>query len=406
MFLARHFSHGLIAQLRTPLTSIQLAANELKFCDTKQQQETLLHIVSVAADSLLSLINDMLDLGKIVAGKMVLHMAWFDMRELMDEVVLVLTPFAHRKNVSVKLDVALPPHTAVRLDRARLRQVLLNLGTNAIKYSNKDVTFRVSLENRDTELFVRVIDSGPGIKPEEIGKLFAVFSRLSQEGIDSGECGSGLGLVIAKELVDLMSGEIGVKSEVEVGSEFFFSIPADNCIGCPSPSTTSNTALTLSLSSEDVSAQMVRLRKLSAPHVAKTDRKESGLAENDFLSFVCPPPLSVLVVDDTVVNLRLMERILLRLGANVVTATSGEQALEIAEEHGKFDLILLDYFMPGMNGVETCDRLRQLPEYASVPIVCVTASERPAGYEGFSDFLPKPFSAPLLKSLIDKHVPD
>ncbi len=395
------------SQLRTPLTSIQLATDELKYCETKQQQEVLLQVVSAASDSLLSLINDMLDLGKIVAGKMVLKMSWFDLREMLDEVVLVLMPFASRKNVSVKLEVGTPLHCFVRLDRTRLRQVLLNLGTNAIKYSNRDVVMRVTLEKGDSELCVRVIDSGPGIKPEEMDKLFAVFSRLSEDGNESGASGSGLGLCIAKELVDLMGGEIGVMSELQVGSEFYFCIPAESCNGFPSP--TSNSSA-MSMSSEDTSSQAVQVSDMSTPQVSLVEHKEMekdrGLAEDDFLSFVCAPALSVLVVDDTVVNLKLMERILMRLGANVVTATSGEKALEIAAQHAKFDLVLLDFFMPGMDGVETCARLRQLPEYAAVPIICVTASEKPAGYEGFTDYLPKPFPAPLLQSMIEKHVAD
>jgi CheY-like chemotaxis protein len=393
--------------LRTPLTSIQLAANELKFAEEKMQQETLLQVISVSADGLLALINDMLDLGTIVAGKMVLHPALFDVKELLDEVKLVLTPFANRKRMEVKIDFQMPSNCVVNLDRARLRQVLLNLGSNAIKYSNRDVSFWVSLLNNDRELCVKVIDSGPGISPEAIGKLFLTFSRLEPQDAESHQYtsgGTGLGLCIAKQIVNLMGGTIGVTSQLGQGSVFYFSVPVEprfEALKRPKPSTTIS-----SISTDEMEQQLAALTPSAVMGVGEARGSDGataagGVSDADFMSFQCAKPLDVLVVDDTLVNLRLMERTLTRLGVNVTTAASGPAALELARGHA-FDLVLLDFFMPEMTGAQTCALLRAMPAYADVPIVCVTASERPTEEVGFTGFLFKPFSATQFEALIDK----
>ena len=263
-----------------------------------------------------------------------------------------------------------------------------------------------SSEGRNKQLLhVRVCDHGPGIAPADVATLFKSFRRLDNDVAHGTVDGTGLGLCIAKELVDLMGGEIGVESTLGVGSVFFFSLPCEVGDGSNSKLSSSSPSLFVSLSTQSnddwgagqlaaMVADRARARNLQAVE------GNVELAEADFLSFSLPRPLQVLVVDDMLVNLKLMIKSVARLGAMAHGASSGQEALAMAKEH-TFDVILLDFFMPGMDGAETCKALRQDPAYENLPIICVTASLLPID-PCFSDYLPKPFSTNQLQDLLDK----
>ncbi len=264
-------------------------------------------------------------------------------------------------------------------------------GTNSIKFTRESVSLLV--QSRNGNLFVSVQDDGRGIDANDLPHLFSAFSRL-----ESKIGGTGLGLCISKSLVEMMKGSIGARSEVGQGSLFYFEIPCefgslDMQKGGWWPyffgsrhffffffffflnTRIGSTVSLMSSSVDDMFVSLSSSSKSGAPRVADPPLEERDLSDADFLTFTLPPPLHVLVVDDTEINLKLMTRSLERMGLVATGAASGREALELAAEN-VYDLILLDMFMPEMSGSETCAELRKIPAYAKAPIVCVTVRIR------------------------------
>ena len=363
-------------EIRTPLNSI-LGMNEmiLKEC---ADEGTLKYAESIRSSGkiLQQLINDILDTGKIEAGKMEIVPVDYNVRKVMDELAEMISYSAKDKGLELKyiVDEGLP--VLLHGDEKRIRQCILNLLSNAVKYTRTgEVVFRVGSHIRDRDhvmLDVSVKDSGIGIRAEDIEKLSVPFDRLDSSANYSVE-GTGLGLNIVHNLLALMDSRLQIKSVYGQGSEFSFAIPQET--------------------------RHVEEKRKDAPP-APAASSWGTLRTRD---------TSILVVDDTPMNLRLIQNFLKKSRIDIDTTLEGALAVEMAEKK-KYDIIFLDRRMPGMDGLEVFHRIREGRGInAATPVVLLTADEgddirEKVLKEGFSDYIPKPFSPSMLEEVIRAHL--
>jgi PAS domain S-box-containing protein len=361
-------------ELRTPLNAI-LGYTEM--LEEEAQDHGLddflpdLEKVRTAGKHLLRLINDILDLSKIEAGKMELFVEGFELRGLLKEIEATMTPLAQRRGNTLELSV--PPDVGSMLsDPTRVRQVLLNLVGNAIKFTEKgNVTLlarRVDEAGRPwIEFDVR--DTGIGMTPEQLGRMFKAFSQ-ADASTSRKYGGTGLGLTISRQLCHLMKGEVGVRSEAGKGSTFSVRLPA-MIEAAPKPA---------------------REHPTLAPQKIYVPQPGEG-------------PKTVLVVDDDRAVRDLLERFLVKESFRVVTATSGEEGLRAAREI-KPALITLDVQMKEPDGWEVLRTLKSDPDLAAIPVIMVTIVDDPtqASSLGADDFLLKPVDRVRLAEMIRRHL--
>jgi PAS domain S-box-containing protein len=350
-------------ELRTPLTSIIGFSRLLREGeDLPAHAQGYAHRIFEASEALLAIINDVLDFSKLEAGQVDLERLPLSVESLVDEVKGLLSVQAAAKGVAleVELDPALPAF--VEGDVARLRQVLLNFMSNAVKFTDQgSVSIRAGYDRAAQRLRLCVSDTGPGMSPEAVSRLFERFSQ-ADVSINRTHGGTGLGLAISKAIVTLMNGEIGVLTEPGQGAAFWFDVPA------PTSSQT--------------------LHELT---------KESANIEH--------PGLSVLVVDDTAVNRELVRLMLEPLGIRVTEADGGAEGVQAAM-NTPFDLILMDVRMPGVDGLEATRVIRGASLANRItPIIALTADVQPESAAacravGMSSVLAKPIVPQLLVAAI------
>jgi PAS domain S-box-containing protein len=360
-FLSR-MSH----ELRTPLNAILGFGQLLDMDDLDAaQRDSVDHIIG-AGEHLLGLIDEVLDISTVESGAMRLSLEPVYVRDVIDEAVGMLHPLADRRRVSIEVEV-LGPRVHVQADRQRLKQAVVNLLANAVKYNRDDGEVRITSEPLDTgRLRLTVKDTGIGIAEGDLGRLFQPFERLSTapDGVE----GTGLGLALTKHLVSAMGGAIGVISSPGEGTSFWVELPI-----------------------------------VEAP---SEDRRETSRR------LVEPPPPSpsgpktVLYVEDNLSNVRLVERVIARRpDVTLMVAMQGRLALELAVEH-RPDLILLDLHLPDLSGQEVLWELKQDPRTAATPVVVLSADATPGHpdrllADGAADYLTKPFDIPRLLAVID-----
>ncbi len=364
-------------EIRTPLNaiigSVRLLVNE-SLAPVQQQR---LHDIEQAGELLLSLVNDILDLTRVEAGRIELEQRDFTLQTLTSGVCSMLTSVATAKGVALFHEQQLSATAAYQGDPNRLRQVLLNLLGNAIKFTEQGevrlTTRRLAHSEERDLLEFRVCDSGIGIAPEAMGMLFQEFSQLDQS-IARRFGGSGLGLAISQRLVGLMGGEIRVESRLGEGSTFFFEIWLPH--GQPPPEPIAQPA--------------------TSPTTPASPSKTL-------------PILDILVVDDVALNRAVLRGYLEHLGQRVEEADSGEAALNRLTER-PYQLLLLDLRMPLMDGQATTRHIRNHPDsqISNIPIVMVTADVTPETRErcieaGVNDLLPKPIPPGQLERIIAQY---
>lgn len=358
--LVANISH----EIRTPMNGVMGMAALLADSPLSGQQKEMLETIQSSATSLLAVLNDILDFSKIEAGRFTIETADLDLRATAEGVVALLRGAAAAKGIS--LELRWDPHVPlyVRGDQTRVRQVLLNLAGNAVKFTQQghvliDVTREAEIEGGAMVRF-SVIDSGIGIAPETLGKLFRPYAQADST-MTRKYGGTGLGLAISKQLVRLMGGEIGVRSEAGKGSTFWFTLP---------------------------------LAFAENPLVGRMDE----------LPAVAPPAIHghILLVEDNPVNAKITTRLLEKFGHSVLTAANGAQACA-AFTRDTYDLILMDVMMPEMDGLEATAEIRTLERSGGyrTPIVALTASamesdRRRCEAAGMDDYLTKPLSPNLL----------
>ncbi len=350
-------------EIRTPMHTVLGYADMLRDSQLDDEQRECVDVITSSGRSLLRLIDDILDFSKVEAGKMQLARQAFDLREVADQVSRMLRPQAAGK--SLKVEVLGADSVLVMADPQRVRQVLVNLAGNAVKFTHEgEVTIVVTRRRGFARCAVQ--DTGIGIGQEEQARLFDRFvqadaSTMRQFG------GTGLGLAISKELIEAMGGSVGVESQVGVGSTFWFEVPV----------------------AEDLAARV---------------RPADDLAEALGSSDEEPCGGRVLVVEDNRLNLRLAVHVLENAGYEVASAADGVAALELLAAES-FDLVLMDCLMPGMDGFEATRRIRHAEAATGehMPIVALTANAMPEDRAacltaGMDDFVAKPFTRQTLKA--------
>jgi CheY-like chemotaxis protein len=353
-------------ELRTPLNAIigvtemlQEDARDLGREDEKEPLERVLR----AGRHLLALINDILDLSKIEAGKMELHLESFPFAPLIEDVVKTIQPLAEKNGNELVVDCA-PDIGVMRGDQTRVRQALLNLGSNANKFTERGtVRFdarRTSRDGRDW-ITIAVADTGIGMTAEQVGRLFQEFVQ-ADASTTRRYGGTGLGLAISRRFCQMMGGDITVESEVGRGSTFTISLPA-----------------------EVLAAQPVPIARAPVSQVVEA----SGAAPD------------VLVVDDDPTVRDMTERFLTREGFSVVTAEGGREGLRLARELHP-SAVTLDVMMPDIDGWTVLAALKGDPALADIPVILMTIlDERNRGYAlGAVDYMIKPVDRERLAKVL------
>lgn len=385
------FLSSMSHEIRTPINGI-LGMNELILRESKEEE-----VVAYAQDIkksgniLLSLINDILDVSKVEAGKMELVPVKFEMYKVIDEVIGLIVPKIKEKGLKFEIDVDNSLPSGCVGDDVRIRQVLLNILNNAAKYTSEgSVTFSVfgKEENGTAYYTFSVSDTGIGIRPEGLKLLTQSFVRLDEEKNHAIE-GTGLGITIVDSLLKLMGSQLQVESTYGEGSRFYF---------------------TLSLKVHDLtSLDEARFRDkkiewdISHKNASESDGEDSeDISKSDYPH--------VLVVDDNSVNLKVFRGVLKNTPVIVDVARSGKEAIAIASRI-QYKAIFMDHMMPEMDGIETVDTMRKIPGYlnASTPFIALTANAVNGARElflqhGFDGFISKPFNADELIKFVSNIV--
>jgi len=373
------FLSNMSHELRTPMNAI-LGFSQLLALDrglTPEQVDNAREIVT-AGRHLLTLINEVLDLARIESGKLTLSMEPVQLVELIDECSAMVESGAIRQGLAFHRDMAHCQERWVRADRLRLKQVLLNLMSNAVKYNRQGGSVQMACESNSAgRVRLAVIDTGPGIPADKLGELFTPFNRL---GLEAGSIeGSGIGLVISKRLVEMMGGEIGVDSQPGQGCTFW--------------------------------VELAETEPLTAPAVLSATDPESDAAAGGAIpcgdrahKLRCH---TLLYVEDNPANLRLMQQVLApRTDIRLFSTGEPLVGLELARsEHP--DLIMLDINLPGMSGFDVLKELQASADTSAIPVLAISANAMPADIErglaaGFLAYLTKPIDLDRLQSEIER----
>ncbi|MBQ9275702.1 MAG: response regulator [Succinivibrio sp.] len=376
------FLSNMSHEIRTPINAI-LGMNELILRESNEPQirEYAANIQS-ASTALLGLINDILDFSKIEAGRLSLINAEYALSSLIHDLYTLIEQRAAKKGLTFKVqaDPALP--SVLFGDEIRLKQIITNLLTNAVKYTHRgEVTLKLfgTVEGDRLHLHCHVTDTGIGIKEEDLPKLTVAFERIEEKRNRNVE-GTGLGMSITTKLLALMHSKLEVHSVYGQGSDFSFVVEQQVLNTTP-----------LGDLSESYSTAAVQTKPYRRRFIA--------------------PKARILVVDDTLMNLTVIKGLLKDTQVGIDTAQSGPEGLNSFELHD-YDCVLLDHRMPGMDGIETLAHLKESAKFQAhpVPVIALTANAVSGAREqylkaGFDDYLSKPVSGEALEKALEKHLP-
>ncbi len=370
-------------EIRTPINAV-LGMDEmiLRECKDEKILEYAQNIAG-AGRTLLSIINDILDFSKIEAGSMEIVNGEYELSSVLNDVYNMIQIKAQEKKLKFNLQIDEQLPNKLFGDEMRLRQILVNILNNAVKYTQQgSVSLRVDGRLRQSdilELVASVSDTGIGIKEEDLDKLYDKFRRLDMEQNRSEE-GSGLGLAITHNLLELMHGDISVQSVYGEGSTFTITVP----------------------------------QHIVNPEPVGDFRKRFLTYSRNQLKYqetFRAPKGEILVVDDTPMNHTVIIELLKQTDLKIDSARSGRECLEMQREK-KYDIIFLDYRMPGMNGIETLEKMQSDPESRNLdtPVVALTANAVSGAREnfirhGFTDYLTKPIDGSHLEKMLIKYLP-
>ena len=374
-------------EIRTPLNAV-LGMNEMILRESADGSPIRSYAWNVksASETLLSLINDILDFSKIESGKMELVEAEYSLSSVLNDIFNMMRFKAEKKGLDFRIEVDETVPDALYGDEVRVRQVIVNILNNAVKYTETgSVTFRVGwkqLPGGSALMQFSSIDTGIGIRKEDMGKLFSQFERLDLQKNRNIE-GTGLGLSITTNLVRIMNGELKVESEYGKGSDFTILLP-----------------------------QKMEHYEAIGDFRARVENfaKQQNLHQESFVA----PHAKILVVDDSDMNLYVVESLLKKTKVQITRAMSGQECLDKIGRH-HYDIIFLDHMMPGMDGIETLERAKAMGEMEEslckdVPVIALTANAISGVREmflkkGFTDYLAKPVDSKALERMLLKYLP-
>lgn len=387
-------------EIRTPINAV-LGMNEmiiresgdgLDELSSEKKEEAFCNIrkyagnIKNAGNNLLSIINDILDFSKIEAGKLEIAENKYELSSLITDVSNLISFPAKDKGLDFIIDVDESIPDGLYGDKVRVRQIITNLLTNAVKYTDRgSVKLSIRMaektvrEGEDVTLQIAVKDTGIGIRQEDIGKLFSKFQRVDLERNSTVE-GAGLGLAITSSLLSMMGGHISVDSAYREGSCF-----------------------TVTLPQKVVSCEPIGNIRMT--------NEENGKGYESYHESFRAPEARILIVDDTRINIEVTTGLLKKTGIKTDSAQNGREALEMAKRNA-YDLILMDQRMPGMDGTEALHKLRKEESGINchTPVICMTADaiigakERYTA-EGFTDYIPKPVSGEMLEKTLIRYLP-
>lgn len=371
-------------EIRTPINAI-LGMNEMILREsTEERILDYSEDIRSAGNSLLSLVNDILDFSKIEAGKLNLLPVEYSFSSTLNDIVNMITPLASKKGLEVIVDYDENIPDRLYGDTVRIRQVLINIMNNAVKFTDEGsvkLTVGFQKTKRDEiNLEFHCIDTGIGIKEEDMEKLFSPFEQIDDSNKNRID-GTGLGMSISKNLLNIMGSKLNVKSEYKKGSDFSFIIRQKV------------------FSFEPIGSYMKETRK-------------KGIADRVLKESFHAPDAIILITDDMDVNLSVAKNLLKRTKINIDTALSGHEAIKLCQEK-KYDIIFMDHRMPVMDGTEAMRRIHALPPgnpNEKTPIIALTANAVAGSREkfledGFDGYIPKPIDPAALESLIKELLP-
>ena len=359
------FLSSMSHEIRTPLNAIVGFSSCIEEAETIKEAKEDAKDIIMASNNLLEIVNGILDISKIEADKMEIVNTNYDIAELLNNLVKLIMPRIKEKSIELRCNFAEDLPNVLYGDEGKVKQIITNLLTNAAKYTKEGyIDFNVSCINKDNkcDLKISVIDTGRGIKKEQIDKLFDKFQRL-EEDLNTTTEGTGLGLAITKRLVNMMGGKIVVDSKYGEGSTFTVFIRQD-------------------ISNKKIEKEEIRELKLNLE-----DKK-------------------ILVVDDNILNLKVSKRLFKEYNAEITTCESGYECIEKVKEN-KYDIIFMDIMMPKLSGVETLKKLKEMESF-NTPVVALTADAMSGVSNkyievGFNDYLSKPIEKKELNKVLVKY---
>ena len=373
------FMSNMSHEIRTPMNAIVGMTEILMRSDLPQTEREYLGNIQRSGNALLGIINDILDFSKIESGKMQITEEDYAPLPMLNDLKMIILNRIGSKMIQLEFDIDEKLPAVVCGDELRIRQVLINLANNAVKFTEEGyvkIAVKVREVAGDTaQIYFSVKDTGQGIAPKDIDKLFGAYSQVDTKKNHYKE-GTGLGLAISKQFVELMGGTIGVKSKYGEGSEFYFTIPQ----------------------------KIVDARK------AIEVKEEPRQMNENVLNFTAPLA-KIMVVDDNEMNRKVALGLLAPLKMQIDTAENGKQALDKICKN-RYDLIFMDHMMPVMDGIEATKRLRKMDdEYCKkVPVIALTANavleSRAKFFEaGMNDFAAKPIDMKDICSKLRQWLP-